>query len=160
WWTRGYIEEGSIFLERALMVREGVAPHVLARALYVAAMFALILYGVVRAEALCKQSLTLSREMGETTGIANALFLLGRLARNRCQYAVAHTHLQKAIALFKDVNNPRQRSLCLAELALVLVPQGEYSQAHMLLEESLVLARTSGDESLEAWALYQLAVTL
>jgi ATP/maltotriose-dependent transcriptional regulator MalT len=160
WWTRGYLQEGSTFLERALMVREGVAPHVLARALYAAAMSAFILYGVERAEALCKESLALSREMGETTGIASALFLLGRLARNRCQYAVARTHLQEAVALFKGVNNPRQSSLCLAELALVLVPQGEYSQAHMLLEESLVLARVSGDESLEAWALYQLALTL
>lgn len=160
WWTRGYLQEGSTFLERALLVREGVAPHVLARALYAAAMSAFILYGVERAEALCKESLALSRETGETTDIANALFLLGRLARNRCQYAVARTHLQEAVALFKGVNNPRQSSLCLAELALVLVPQGEYSRARVLLEESLVLARASGDESLEAWALYQLALTL
>lgn len=159
WWTRGYLQEGSTFLEQALMVREGVALHVLARALYAAAMSAFILYGVERAEALCKESLALSQEMGETTGIASALFLLGRLARNRCQYAVARIHLQEAVALFKGVNNPRQSSLCLAELALVLVPQGEYSQAHMLLEESLVLARASSDESLEAWALYQLALT-
>jgi ATP/maltotriose-dependent transcriptional regulator MalT len=132
----------------------------LARALYVAAMSAFILYGVARSEVLCKESLALSREIGETTGIANALFLLGRLARNRCQYALARTHLEEAVALFKVVSNPRQSSLCLAELALVLVPLGEYSQAHSLLEESLVLARASGDESLEAWALYQLALTL
>ncbi len=160
WWTRGYLQEGAAFLARALLVREGVAPHVVVRALYAAAMSAFILEGVERSEALCKESLMLSREIGETTGTANALFLLGRLARNRCQYTVARTHLEEAVALFKVVNNPRQSSLCLAELALVLVPREEYSQAYLLLEESLVLARASGDESLEAWALYQLALTL
>jgi predicted ATPase len=160
WWTRGYLREGSTFLERALSIRKGVAVLVQARVLYAFAMHVFILEGVKRAEVFCAESLTLYRSAGETAGIAVCLFLQGRLARNKCQYAAARTLLQEAVTLFKGMGNTRQQSLCLSELALVLVPQNEYRQAHILLEESLALASTIGDRGLMAWAHYQLALEL
>ncbi len=158
WWTRGYLREGVLFLERALNIRTGVTASVQAKVLYAYAMHIFLLEGVARAETACAESLALYRSVSETTGIATCLFLQGRLARNQCHYTSARNLLEEAVALFRKLNNTRQTSLCLSELALVLVPLCEYEQARMLLQESLVLAKAAGDTSLMAWAQYYLAL--
>jgi predicted ATPase/DNA-binding CsgD family transcriptional regulator len=157
WGTRGYLREGWAFLEKALLVRAGVAALVQAKVLSAAVHYGLFLQGVERAEALGKESLALYRESGDTPGIADSLFLLGRIARLRDQYAKAHDLVQEALALYKGLNKTKDSCACLIDLALVFDLQGEYSQALTLLEESLVLARASSDRVLIAWAVFCLA---
>ena len=72
----------------------------------------------------------------------------------------AHELLQEAATLFQSLNDTRQKSLCLSELALVLAAQGHYNQASTLLEQSLVFAKRVSDKSLMAWSYYQLAFIL
>ena len=160
WWTRGFLREGITFLQQALNVRKGVEVRIQARVLYVLSMHMFLVEGVEQAEKFCQESLVLYKDVGETAGIAACLFLQGRFARNRCQYIIAHELLQEAALLFQGLNDVRQRSLCLSELALVLIAQGKYNQASIFLEQSLMLAKKVSDKSLMAWAYYQLAFIL
>lgn len=158
WWIRGYLQEGALFLGRALEMRENASLHVQAKALCAYARLLFILEGIERAEAWCQESLTLYRQLGETNGIVTCLFLQGRFARNRCQHAIASEYLQEAITLAQDQNDMQQQSLCRSEYALVFLVQGEYHQTRTQLEESLQLASKIGDRALMAWSHYLLAL--
>ena len=115
---------------------------------------------IERAEALTEESLALYRELGEIAGVADALLLLAIVARDRGQYALAHSQLEEAKALFQHVGDSWKRGQCLIHVALIATVQGEYDRARVLLEESLALYRALGDQLYIAWVLYHLACVL
>ena len=157
WNIRGHYREGRSFLERALAVREGVAASVQIKVLYAASVLAINQDDFERAEARCRESLALSRELGDTTDEAAALFLLGFVALARCRYAQARAQLEEAVALFQKLGDTWNRARSLAYLTLVFAAQGEYGRARALGEESLVLSRALGNKGRIAVALCQLA---
>jgi len=154
WFSRGYISEGQIFLERALGAQEGAVSAVLTKALDVAANLAFENGDLEQAEALSKKSLALHRELGDTVGIANALDNLGSCARLRCQYAMARSQLEAAAVLFQEVGDPWKQGRCLTELARLFMAYGEYERARALLDESLEIYRTLGVQARIGWVLY------
>jgi hypothetical protein len=95
WYLRGYPREGSAFLGRALMLREGVTASVRAKALWGAGQMAVYVDNYDRAEKPGNESLALNREMADTAGLAVSLDLLGVIAWARSQYAVARTRLDE-----------------------------------------------------------------
>jgi len=157
WNIHGYYREGRNFLERALAVRERVAAHVQVKVLYAATELAITQDDFERAEALCRESVTLSRELGDTTGKATALFQLGFIAWARCRYTEACAQLEAAVALFQELGDTWSRARSLAYLARVFSAQGNYGRARALAEESLELSRALGNKGRIAIALCELA---
>ncbi len=157
WTIHGYYREGRSFLERALAVREGVAAPAQIKVLFAATELAITQDDFKRAEALCKESLALSQEMGDSAHKATALFQLGFISLWRCQYAEARRHMEEAVSLFRKLGDTWNTARALAYLARVLAAQGEYSRARLLGEESLKLSRALGNKGRIAIALSELA---
>src|SRR5207248_11529845 len=76
WMIHGHYSEGRNFLERALAGSEGVVTSVRVKALNAAATLVNIQGDTARAGVLAQESLVLSRELGDTPGIAFSLYLL------------------------------------------------------------------------------------
>jgi predicted ATPase/class 3 adenylate cyclase len=157
WNIRGYYREGRSFLERALAVREGVAASIQIKVLYAASVLAINQDDFERVEILCRESLALSRELGDAPDEAAALFLLGFVAMARCRYAEARVQLEEAEALFQELDNSWNSARSLAYLAQVFAAQGEYGRACALAEQSLKISRALGNKGRIAVALCQLA---
>jgi ATP/maltotriose-dependent transcriptional regulator MalT/predicted ATPase/class 3 adenylate cyclase len=161
WWIRGYFREAQICFERALAERSDVAIRIQAEALYKAATLAHNMenYGH-SAEAQVAEALTLYRALGDKTGRAHCLSILGLIAYARSEYAVTRVQLEEAQTLYREVEYSRGQAYCLAITARVCLVQGEYERAHALLEESLELCRAVGDTELTGWVLYLQAQAL
>jgi predicted ATPase/class 3 adenylate cyclase len=157
WSIRGHSREGQNFLEQALVLRESVTTPVWARALYTAAHLAFILDDTERTEKLGSESLHLFRELGDKTGIADALLFLGLSSWGRGKYTLARSQFEEAASLYQEMDASWKRGRCLTQLARISTVQGEYNQAQKLLEESLALYRARGDKERVGWVLYLLA---
>ena len=157
WNIHGYYREGRNFLDRALKVREGVAASVQVKVLYAASVLAVTQDDFEHAEALCRESLALSRELGVTADEATALIQMGFVALARCQYAAARDQLEEAAALFQELGDTWNWARSLSYLARVLAEQGEYGRARAVAEESLQLSRVQDNKGRIAVALCVLA---
>jgi tetratricopeptide (TPR) repeat protein len=157
WNIHGYYREGRSFLERALALREGVTASVQVKVLYAASVLAITQDDFERAEALCLESLALSRELGDALNRAAALLQLGFVAWARCKYAESRDQLEEAVTLFQKLGDTWNRARSLAYLARVFATQGDYDQARALAEQSLGLSQELGDKGRIAIALYELS---
>jgi len=83
WHARFHKSEGRTFLERALARSAGVEGSVRAKALWSAGNLVGVLGDFDYGEALCKESLSLFREIGDRTGVGNAYFHLGIIGWSR-----------------------------------------------------------------------------
>src|SRR5712691_3861901 len=157
WIVHCHWSEGRTFLERALAGSDAVTASVRAKVLEAAARLALGQGDTDRGEALCKESLTLYRELGDTAGIALSLHLQGSIAWDRSNLAAARSLIEESLALSRDVGDTRAIAASLRRLANVVSDQGEYAKACSLGEESLALFREVDDKMNIAWSLFQLA---
>ncbi len=160
WLVHGHLNEGRIFLERALAESEGTTASVRAKALNSAANIALNQGYVDRAEVLAEESLALYRELGDTRGIAFSLHQLERVARARGNLRASRSLSEEALALFKEVGDKERVAWSLFRLARLHREQGEYSRAYVLAEESLAVHRELGNKEGIASSLFQLAHVL
>ena len=157
WNIHGYYREGRSFLEQALAVREGATASVQIKVLYAASVLAIIQDDFERAEALCKESLALSRELGDILNMSTALSQLGFVAWARCQYVESRAFLEEAVSLFQELGDTWNRARSLAYLARTYAAQGEYDRAEALAKQSLELSRALDNKGRIAIALYELA---
>ncbi len=77
--------------------------------------------------------------------LANALNVAGNLAMSSGDLASAYSHLQRSLAIQRQVGDQRGISLTLNNLAVVTINQSDYATAHKLLEESATIKRTLTD---------------
>jgi predicted ATPase len=160
WYTHGHVREGQTFMERALVVREGVEALVRARVLFASGELAFALDHYERAAALGRESLALYRELADTRGIAASLSLLGFITWTQSQFALARVQYEEASTLFQQVGDTWQVVRCRTQIARICTVQGEYERATALLEESLGRYRALGDQERFCWTLYLLARVL
>src|SRR5215467_3636163 len=103
WRIKGYYDEGRTFLEHALARSEGEDSSLRAKALRAAANLAIWQGDHARAEGLAQQSLGLYRELRDTHGIVNCLFLLGGIAWRRGKIVEALTLYEERVNLLRQV---------------------------------------------------------
>ena len=158
WLLRGYLSEGRRWFDHALA---GLAePTALrGRALQAAAMLVSFQGDHQRAMELLEQSLTLYRAVGDESGIALSLHLLGRLEHEQRRYDQAALLYEESLFLMRRIGHPRE-PMVLAILGQTLLYQGNYQRARALCEESLALAREQGDTWSVAGALTDLGHVL
>jgi predicted ATPase/DNA-binding CsgD family transcriptional regulator len=160
WDVRGHASEGRTFLERALVLSEGTVTTHRLKALKGAANMAVYYDDTERGDALCKEILTLSRELGDRDGVAHTLYLRGIIAGRRNDLAAACTLLEEALALWRELDVKDRMAWALFFLSWQVRQQGNYARARVLCEESLTLHREKGNTRGIAYTLSELAVIL
>jgi DNA-binding CsgD family transcriptional regulator/tetratricopeptide (TPR) repeat protein len=169
WSVRGHLSEGRHWLGRVLaggrlqagrLAGTQVAASLRAKVLTGAGSLALSQDDSDQAEALCRESLELYRELGEKAGMAFSLQQLADLAHKRNNYAQARSLLEEALLLFKEVEDQEGMASALDDLAYGATDQGEYTRARELAEQALAILREVNDKRGITYALLRLGRVL
>jgi predicted ATPase/class 3 adenylate cyclase len=157
WWLRGHVAEGREQLETALTIAGAAASAARASALDGAGVLAETQGDYDRAEALHQESLILSRDRGDKTGIARALGNLGVVAFDRGEDDRATALLEEGLALARELDDQILVATALNDLGNVAYERGDLDRAEPLYQESLALRRNAGSGSEIARSLNNLA---
>jgi DNA-binding CsgD family transcriptional regulator/tetratricopeptide (TPR) repeat protein len=162
WQMHGHLDEGQIFLSRALSASEGVevSLRARARALIAAGTLASTQNDYDRTETYCRQSLALFRELGDQQGTALSLYLLSIVPLMKGDSATARSMAQEALALFREMGDRERVAWSLYTLGLLDAQEGKYDSARSLYEEALLAHRELGDRRGIAISLLRLAQLL
>jgi non-specific serine/threonine protein kinase len=148
WQLRGYLSEGQAWLEALLSESRGAPAPVRAQALSRVGF----LSGFAEPErgtAFLKKALALYRELRDSQGIIEQLYMLAWMAQFQGNYPQAVTHANQALTLAKEIGDKWGEAAALFCLEEVAYAQGDLVQATALLEESIALCREIGN----LWAL-------
>jgi len=160
WWIRGYMTEGTRWLQTLLARVDGdVEPAVRAKACHAAAFLAYRLGDLQEAQRLSEQSLLVWRQLGDTPGIAQALNNLGRVALSQHEYALAQSLLQDALALHQQLGDRAESAYAINGLGELARINGDLEQARALYEEALSIWKETGNTEMAAVVLFNLAQT-
>jgi len=158
WHALGHLSEGRSFLAKALAASEAVVvpPHVRARALVAAGMFAMLQGDIDQTQALAQESLLLCRACGDTHGTARSLHHLQWVARQRGDLASARALAEENLAFRREAGDKVNIAYGLVYLADIALLQGEYPRARALYEESVAMQRVTRNQ----WGLVQSLLAL
>jgi predicted ATPase/DNA-binding SARP family transcriptional activator/DNA-binding CsgD family transcriptional regulator len=152
WYVRGYISEGTGWMERVLAEGESVASPERVKALEGIGWLTQFQGNHQRARGTYEEMLTLSRELGDKGNIATALNSLGTVAVQQGDTKRAKRLLQENLTVIDNLEAEGDPATTLKKLYafnllgyLAIVEENDYAQATALLEESLALAREVGD---------------
>jgi predicted ATPase/serine/threonine protein kinase/DNA-binding CsgD family transcriptional regulator len=106
-----------------------------------------------RAASMAQECLISAKELGNKSGIADALYLLGWIEENRGEYERAVVFVQESLELARELGNKSGIARGLGELGTIYIEQGQLLQAVTLVEESLQLYQ-------ELKSTYNVAVNL
>ncbi len=146
WMIHGHYREARTFQERALALSEGTSTSLRARVLRAIAAVADVQGDIDRIEVVAQQSLTLSRELEDTSGIADSLGLLAAAAWLRGKILEAVSLHEEQVRLLRQVGEPGKVADALYDLAEQVSSLGEYARGQELFEEALQLFRQAGNE--------------
>jgi len=160
WIVHSHISEGRNFLDNALAASEGVKEldaAVRAKALITAANLAVIQSDYQRAEVQATESLELFRELGDQSGVALSLYLLGSSAWTQGNSEATRALTEEALAISRALGDKDRVAWSLYTLGMWHSSRGEYTRARALFEESLVMHRELGSKRGMASSLTELA---
>jgi len=157
WYQRGYVREGSQWLDRILAgaredetAREDEssweperATH-LARALHGAGTLLLVRAEYSRATSLLQKSLALRRKLDDRRGMSDTVLNLGRALYEQDDYGGAEALTREGLSLRRAIGDNAGAAHALSSLAKIAERQGDLAGAASLLEESLSLFRQGG----------------
>jgi tetratricopeptide (TPR) repeat protein len=103
-----------------------------------------------RATALAREALALAETAGDQPAQAQALNMLGVLARNAGEPESALVQLERSLALARELGDEPAQAAALNNLALVRRDAGDLSEALMLTQDALALCAAHGDRHREA----------
>jgi predicted ATPase/DNA-binding CsgD family transcriptional regulator len=119
WWFGGHEEEGRRLLRAALARSEAAPPAVRARAVVVAGLLAAEQGDYADAVALAEEGLALGQRHGDRAATAGATYVLGTVATSQGHDAAARGHLERALALFRDLGHHGRTGWTLCDLAVL-----------------------------------------
>jgi tetratricopeptide (TPR) repeat protein len=151
WFYRGYLSEGRRWLATMLDIGERPArartiPHARerARALGSAATLAWQQGDYQMARAQRAEAVSIWRELGDTSGLADELHYLGHLTLDQCDTITAHSAFEESLVLYRELGNGFLIHALVGDLGMVAYHQGDYVTASRLLEKSVTGLRTHG----------------
>jgi len=104
------------------------------------------------ARVACRESLAISRELHDLWNVARGLNLLGWLEFSAGEINQARTYLEESLEMFRDCGMKSYIAVTLFNLAELARYQGDYSQALILLDTTLVMADEMGNKQDQVWA--------
>jgi predicted ATPase/transcriptional regulator with XRE-family HTH domain len=155
WWMHSHLDQGRLWLERALALPDpGAAVAALRpRVLVDAGYFARIQGAYEEAAAMGEEALAAGRAADDRNTMASALFLLGMTAFDRGELERARVHHEVGLTLEREVGNQHGVAIELTRLGDIAVAQGNLEEAETSGEEALVIWRERGDAWGAAWGL-------
>ncbi len=154
WYVRGHISEGRRWLEKALALAGADSPQLpeslrrkLADAYNGAGSLAGTQGDYAQATAMLRQSLAITRSLGNTRGVARTLNNLGIFVSHQGAYAEAERYFRESFDLKKEIQDEVGLSSAYNRLAEIAHVRGEYNRAEELYGESLALRRALGDKA-------------
>ena len=144
WYARGYLGEGTSWIERALAL--GAEPSVQrARVLYVGATIAWSGGDHDRAIAYGEESLRLARELGDEMAEIGALTALGLAHLGVRDLHASREYHRECLERARAVGGDRWVAIALTNIADLEIMLGNHAAADELAAESLELHRRRGD---------------
>jgi predicted ATPase/transcriptional regulator with XRE-family HTH domain len=144
WGMRGYLSEGRRWLDAALAIEDATTSAVRARALNAASWLACHQGDMDEADRLASESLALSRERADDTGVASALHALGLTAQLRDEYRQASDLYEQCLELKRLIHDPTLATT-LGNLAQVEFHQGNVERSIDLFDECIALDHQTGN---------------
>lgn len=71
---------------------------------------------------------------------------LGMLAADRGEHAQAIKHLRRGLAMWRSVGDPGAKARCMLDMAKIYISQVELARAQPLVDEAVMLFKSTGDE--------------
>ena len=142
---RGYLREGSDWLETALSASPNEAGDARAKAQYGAAVLATTQGDYVRAGSLLGEAMAQYRHLGNTFGVARCVMALGNVAVERGDYPRAQALLEESVALFRELDDRRGVSMGLGNLGYLALEEADYTRAAALTTETIHIQREIGN---------------
>ncbi|HEY4388099.1 MAG TPA: tetratricopeptide repeat protein [Ktedonobacteraceae bacterium] len=93
----------------------------------------------VRARALLEESLAECRRANFTWGVAYTSVLLGHIARDQQQYAVARTCYRECLHIYRTIGNLTSLASCFEGIAALSSAEGDHEQAIRLCAQATTL---------------------
>jgi predicted ATPase/class 3 adenylate cyclase len=153
WILRFHRREGYQYLVALLSADDGSSPTPRAKALLMAAVLAFQGgIGEEEAEALCRESLTLYRQLGDQRGIARSLAYLARLVQSLRSYEEGRTLHDESVAVARQTGDTATLAHALLMRAYTTDLTREAPQARVDAQEALALCRGLGHTVGEAVA--------
>jgi len=140
WAIRGHLHEGLGWLESAQKLEAGV-PSARAKALSGAGWLALLQGDRTSARRDLQASLSLARQLHDTSGIAETLKNLGRVALEDGDVQLARACFTESLSLSRAMGYRWTIAFALTGLAQVAVIDAELQRARVLFEQALVAYR-------------------
>jgi predicted ATPase/DNA-binding CsgD family transcriptional regulator len=153
-----YLIEGTHFLEQALKGREAMETTTRAWALSTYGGLLAMLRDNERAEAACREGLTLARRLQDSQYIITALWMLLLPVITRDDFPTAHSITQEAIHLartqretFSEWEDSWLLGYSLHRAGYVALWQGRYSEARQFLSETMSICGQVGELFFALW---------
>jgi predicted ATPase/class 3 adenylate cyclase len=151
WFSRGYLSEGRLWLERGLSMACDANLRLLrARALSCLGSLASAQGDQERAGSALSESLELCRTLGDRRGVATALNNLGMRSASLGALDEARRHYEESSSLYAEIGDERRHASALANLGLVLLEQWDLDAAEPVLRDAIRLNDRAGDAAV-AW---------
>ena len=145
WQLRGYLSDGIRRFESVLPENPETKDSIYCKVIGQLGNFARLKGDVDRARKLIEESLQISRDMGDKSGIKETLVRLGILEYDQGRFEEAAKSYEESLAMNRESGDKLSIAILLNNLGNVYSNQGDYSRAVNLYEESLATRREHGD---------------
>jgi predicted ATPase/DNA-binding winged helix-turn-helix (wHTH) protein len=154
WEMREYLAEGRARLDKLLKIAGAQAPtKARSRALFAAGVLAVEQGDYAAAEALIRESLEISRQLGNAQGAAVCLNALAVSARDRGDIQNARSLFEESLTVWREVGDPKAVASAVSNLANIVKLQGDNTRARSLYAECLSIFSGLGDRAGVAWSM-------
>ncbi len=156
WYSRGYNDEGQMWLSRALSSASAPSPDRV-RALNALGQLLAQQSDLDAAEERLGEAAGLARSLGDQTGLAESLRLAGWVAYDRHERTRADTLFRQSLDIFQALGDSLHSADVLTSLAHMdlLDPSADRARIRVWLDESLAVYRAVGDIRGRIFALHQ-----
>jgi predicted ATPase/DNA-binding SARP family transcriptional activator len=155
WWLHGHLREGRRWAEAVLAVSRDLKTRLRVRALN---GLGLLMYWLGDIETpVLEENLALARELGDQSGIAWALYSMGRAASVRGDDERAAALMVDCLTRFRALADAEGCAYAGWHLGHLAAARGEYVEAAARYEESLSIARGAENAWVMASALFSAA---
>jgi len=156
WYRRGHLAEGGRYLEN-LLATDGPPTAARAKALNGAARLALHTMDVATVRVRAEEALALHRALADAWGTADSRYLLGAVAAEEGDFALAQQLFEESVRAFRELGDEHYALLATRALAWMCSELGERERYRALHEDNLRRARAMGNGRMEARSLSSLA---
>jgi predicted ATPase/DNA-binding winged helix-turn-helix (wHTH) protein len=154
WEMHEYLAEGRARLDKLLKIAGAQAPtKARSRALFAAGVLGVEQGDYAAAEALIRESMEISRQLGNAEGAAVCLNALAVSARDRGDIPSARSLFEESLTVWREVGDPKAVASAVSNLANIVRLQGDNTRARSLYAECLSIFSGLGDRAGVAWSM-------